>query len=828
MLVHKKSEEEKATEATAGDAAMGHDHRGRRSLMWDSTRVESQLPSEEPRRTTGDLRLRRSVNDKRFAKRFSVQQISEEEATIRTERKKLAFAAVVDFVDWGLRWMIAVSACVSTDPVQKELAPGYLTMAVLTTVGCAFIHWTQFRNIRRAQLVVTQGYSDHWSVQRPINYKRLLDTEGLRTHDMSSDAIRDYRLVCDEEERRHWSALMESWQLLLLEIPWLGLALARINSLSSNCSDSGYSGYLNTTRAPSMGFLDATYLLNASLVFTGIGLGLKMLRVTALLDQVRRRNSSSNTMSTLIETVPADVQTSSSSSELKDTRAAVTEIVEESVEVFSGSKPHFVIAACTTAHNGSDVATTFAQQLPGAAVIGASSCWGVMSNGHFLGRTSGTTPQQHVMTAFSVCDPAGVYLVSDPLVPDDDSAAGLDKKVERAARELSARYCVISKGQDNFYEAQLRGADEAIVKVFRKLHKPGIVPLLVWLSCSGDIIDPVLAALRRVFGDEISVCGGSPADGSFQDNDFAFTAQGAKQGGAAHHSCAFALCWPSVELRGAFWSGYTPTARTGTVTAVADGGYTIHEIDGRPAAEVYNEWTCGAVDAARVDSSEENVLLLSVSTPQPIGVHLGFRNDEAYYQVLHPTRLLARTNSMATKCSVRPGTEVTLMHSSRRAIISRLSLLAKYLVDRNTAWAGVDHDVIGAIAVFCGGCMMYLGDDVRQVPARFDAAMGSNVPFSGMFAFGEQGEYPHGKSGHGNLMFSSVVFTDRSRVVRVLKLDSGEVFVEGEAGYLKLKKAHPALAKLDHHTRKKRMSFEPERMKILASQVALSIQQPAT
>jgi hypothetical protein len=66
-------------------------------------------------------------------------------------------------------------------------------------------------------------------------------------------------------------------------------------------------------------------------------------------------------------------------------------------------------------------------------------------------------------------------------------------------------------------------------------------------------------------------------------------------------------------------------------------------------------------------------------------------------------------------------------------------------------------DIAGALMVYCGGCMLAVQDRLQEVSDGVVEAL-PNVPFMGVYTFGEQGMVMGGRNRHGNLMISAIVF----------------------------------------------------------------------
>ena len=92
--------------------------------------------------------------------------------------------------------------------------------------------------------------------------------------------------------------------------------------------------------------------------------------------------------------------------------------------------------------------------------------------------------------------------------------------------------------------------------------------------------------------------------------------------------------YPSEGVCMSFHSGYSPSDKTGIVTKVD--GRTLYEIDGKPAAEVYNKWTNGAVDEFMNGGN-----VLAATSLYPIGRVAGKMGEIDYHRLSHPETVTA-------------------------------------------------------------------------------------------------------------------------------------------------------------------------------------------
>jgi hypothetical protein len=171
-------------------------------------------------------------------------------------------------------------------------------------------------------------------------------------------------------------------------------------------------------------------------------------------------------------------------------------------------------------------------------------------------------------------------------------------------------------------------------------------------------------------------------------------------------------------------------------------GRELVEIDGRPADEVYEEWTGGALGAL----ARRNLSILPVTTLHPLGRIAGRTGEVETFLLSHPAT--AREDGALTLFSdVVEGEELVLMSGTHEGLIQRAGRVAR------AARSRVGADLAGALVVICAGCMLAIRDRMPEVTEQLRIAFGGR-PFVGFFSFGEQGCFPWGESFHGNLMFS--------------------------------------------------------------------------
>jgi hypothetical protein len=265
------------------------------------------------------------------------------------------------------------------------------------------------------------------------------------------------------------------------------------------------------------------------------------------------------------------------------------------------------------------------------------------------------------------------------------------------------------------------------------------MPDMVWLSVAPGREEQVLDGLRSVVGSETLIVGGSSADNDVSGQWRQFGPDLVHRDGLV-----VSVLFPSSPLASVYQSGYAPTGASGLVTAVE--GRRLREIDDRPAAEILHEWSGGAVPTA----ADSPLSILSAATLWPLG-----RVTRHVAGVPFPLLAHAATahpdGSVDLFADVEPGDRLWQMQGTADSLVARAGRVAA--LAREHAGGAVS----GALVVYYGGCMLAVRDRMDEVAAGIVEALG-DVPWIGVFTFGEQGRPLGDHARHGNLMISCSVF----------------------------------------------------------------------
>ncbi len=367
-----------------------------------------------------------------------------------------------------------------------------------------------------------------------------------------------------------------------------------------------------------------------------------------------------------------------------------------------GGKPDLAVAYFT-ADLGSDVFEAISALRGESPAIGTSSCQGVMTEEGLFGHDG------NGLALMGIADTDGDF--GTAFVPFDGDASA--------------------------------ATNEAMLAAMRQAGRPGELPDLILTHSSPGSEELVIDAINKLTGGHAPIVGGSAADNDITGGWSMFA-----NGDSGDTGVALAVLYSSQKVSTAFQSGYEPTDHSGKITAAE--GRTLLEIDGRPAAVVYNEWADGAIDDA-FGNSDNNVL--GDTTMRPLGRQAGVielhGTSVPYYTLIHPERV-TDDKGLTLFADVGVGQTLIMMQGTTSSLVRRAGDVAM------TAGAG-SGTVHGGFVVYCAGCRLAVDADLPDVVDRLNEALGGQ-PFIGCFTFGEQGCLLGGENKHGNLMISVGLF----------------------------------------------------------------------
>jgi len=350
---------------------------------------------------------------------------------------------------------------------------------------------------------------------------------------------------------------------------------------------------------------------------------------------------------------------------------------------------------------------------PGAAILGGTSCNGVMSQDGLAGAGS-----------------IGVLVLEDAEGNYGTAAA----RLQGGAADCAERTL----------HAALADADCA-----------GELPELIWIYQAPGQEEAVIEGLRRVVGDRCPIVGGSAAD-----NDVSGQWRQMGPDGAISDGLVVGVLFSSGGIGFAFQGGYEPSGESGIVTEVGYGltgesgvvtqstGRQVISIDGEPAATVYNRWLGGLLE----DKLEGGGSVLADTPMYPVGIDVGQIEGISSYLLIHPHRILPN-GALSTFASIEEGTRLYGMKGERSRLIARAGKVTSAAAAMLPGGMG---GLAGGLVIYCGGCMLAVDEEMPKVASAVTDSF-EGKPFLGCFTYGEQGAIL-GRNAHGNMMISAIAF----------------------------------------------------------------------
>ncbi len=386
-----------------------------------------------------------------------------------------------------------------------------------------------------------------------------------------------------------------------------------------------------------------------------------------------------------------------------DVLAAIDNQIAQCGEVAA----HFVMTFFGCDHDAEKIRGYIGNRFPCAVFVGGTSSAGLMTDKALWGKDA--------IGLFTIEDPDGQYGAAIEPVGDNPAAAA--EKALRAA--LDNATC------------------------------PGELPSLIFVYQAPGSEEDVTDGFRKVVGDRCPILGGSSAD-----NDTSGRWLQISNAGMMKSGIAVAVLFPSGNIGTVFQGGFEPAGPNGIVTRVIpdfigkNRGHEVAEIDGRPAATVYDEWSNNILGA----KAEQGGNVFEETSGHPFGVETGDIDGVTNFILVHPVKATPE-GGMTTFAAIEQGARIHIMRGNKKRLAMRAGHVAADSVKQLPAGA---QSLAGALMVFCAGCKRAIGERMPEVARDVTQNFGGR-PFLCCFTFGEQGNIA-GKNAHGNLMIAAVAF----------------------------------------------------------------------
>jgi hypothetical protein len=296
-----------------------------------------------------------------------------------------------------------------------------------------------------------------------------------------------------------------------------------------------------------------------------------------------------------------------------------------------------------------------------------------------------------------------------------------------------------------------RQVKDALAQALEQAGRPGEVPALVLLTTPPGSEEEVLLGIADVVGAHVPVAGGSAAD-----EEIAGRWWEASNRSVGRDLVVVTVLFPSGAVVSSFQSGYEVSSFSGKVTRAS--GRNLHEIDGRPAAAVYDEWTGRALG----DVVAGGKIPRRTSALHPLGRRAGASGGVVEY-VLSFLDEVQPDGTLSLYTTIREGEQVWAMQGTDDSVVGRAGRVARGALDA-LHQADARARVAGALVIYCAASALYVRERMPEVVASLDVTL-DDAPYLGAFTFGEQGPFLAGGNRHGNMMISVVLFTNEQSSV---------------------------------------------------------------
>lgn len=387
-------------------------------------------------------------------------------------------------------------------------------------------------------------------------------------------------------------------------------------------------------------------------------------------------------------------------------KEAAEEAVSMMKERLVGS-PHFVFLFSSVGYEEGVLLEEIRNLLPEAKIYGGTTLLGPMTNEGF-----------HVGEKASLA----ILGISSPGVSFGVGEANLDELSPQEAGKEAILAAIENAGKE-------------------RTEKPN----MVFTTPAPGMEERIIKGIEGIVGKETPILGGSSGD-----NDITGQWKQYANDKVYSNGIALAVMYTDLKVGFSYEAGYPVTGAKGTVTKAE--GRVIYEIDGKPAAEVYNEWTAGAFDE---QMKKPGVVwgILMEATYYPIAKILRAPGIEPFYLAVHPLGI-REDYSLEVFADMKDGDEIALLQGDWEILLDRFrttptKALEQFKIEKGKA--------LFALYTYCAGTLLAIPEGERaKAPLLVKEVIG-DIPFIGTFTFGEQGFVPGIGNHHGNLVNSIVL-----------------------------------------------------------------------
>jgi len=270
-------------------------------------------------------------------------------------------------------------------------------------------------------------------------------------------------------------------------------------------------------------------------------------------------------------------------------------------------------------------------------------------------------------------------------------------------------------------------------------------PSIVVLGSTDQYEEAIVETVTNYFGKSVQIIGGTTVKEDGSKGTIIANKTVVSEG------FGIALVYAPGPVGAAFHSGFISKKETGVVTS-ADGRI-IKEIDGKPAFDVYQQWTSPQFDKLDISKSP-NISLDAAKLPLAKSIKT---SDGSIANIVAVPFIIFPDKSMQMGIAFQKGDTVSVVTGSPDALILRAGTVAK----KATISGKIKlSNIAGGFQIYCiGAALIGVGEKrLGEIPQAINKEMGE-APYIGGFFGGEQGTYSGFGSCHANLTSDMVVFS---------------------------------------------------------------------
>ena len=385
----------------------------------------------------------------------------------------------------------------------------------------------------------------------------------------------------------------------------------------------------------------------------------------------------------------------------QDLKTAVQETYNRMMEQLGEEKPIFAILYSTVGYDQKQLLAEVNRLLPGTKIYGYTSMIGVMTN-------DGVHVGEGKTEGYSM---ALMGFVSDHMT-FGVGACSLDE----AGSPFAAGKIAITR------------AIEDVGKT--KEDMPKIV--LVTTAPFGMGEEFVIAGIESILSEKVQLAGGvAGKKGDFSGGEAMFANDKVYQNGVVA-----VPIYTDLKIGNMFLTGFNPTDKKGTVTKFRRDSQGLHivEIDGKPAAKVYNDWHEGLFEKYLGTSD----WFVAISLYHPLAKKIVGPEEFINWQILAPIHFNP-DDSLTVGAAAEEGTVLHLLEGGPNVFLDRAPLTVRLARSEGEI---TEKEIAGVVMDQCMTALIGTAgpEDWSKMVSLINQASG-NAPFIGAANIGPYGYY---------------------------------------------------------------------------------------